>query len=175
MKRGIYRMVEKYSHQIVTSVSFGVTSGVITALGMVVGLHSATSSKLAVVAGIVILAIADGLADAAGFHVTEESEMEKGEVKHSSKEIWLTTLFTFLGVGGVILTFAVPVLLFPFGTAVFAAVAWGIFLLIFLNIYLARARKENPLHLISEHLVLAAFVIVVSYLAGKLIALWFSF
>ena len=44
-----------YSHQLITGISFGLTSAVITSLGLIVGLNSATSSKLAVVAGIVVL------------------------------------------------------------------------------------------------------------------------
>ena len=43
--------------------SFGLTSGVITTLGMIVGLETATSSKLAVVAGIVSVAIADAFSE----------------------------------------------------------------------------------------------------------------
>jgi len=54
-----------------------------------------------------------------GLHVVEEAEVEKGKVKYTAKEIWLTTLFTFLSVCGFILTFVVPILLFPLKTAVF--------------------------------------------------------
>lgn len=44
--------------------SFGLTSGVITTLGMMVGLHSSTHSKLAVIGGIIAIAIADAFSDA---------------------------------------------------------------------------------------------------------------
>ncbi len=165
-------MAQKYSHQLTTGISFGLTSGVITALGLIVGLHSATSSKLAVVAGIIVMAIADGLADAVGFHMVEEAEVEKGKVKHTSKEIWLTTGITFLSVSGFILTFAIPVLLFPLETAVFLAIAWGMLLLIPLNFYIAKIRKEAPVKLILEHVLLALFVIIISYWVGDLIAMW---
>jgi VIT1/CCC1 family predicted Fe2+/Mn2+ transporter len=165
-------MIKKYSHQLTTSISFGLTSGVITALGMIVGLHSATTSRLVVVAGIIIMAIADGLADAAGLHLSEESEIEKGKVKHTAKEVWLTTLFTFLSVAGFILTFVIPILIFPLRTAVLVAIGWGILLIIVLNFKIAKARKENPIKLISEHILLVLFVIAVSYYVGHLIAKW---
>src|SRR3990172_3476871 len=119
-------MALKYIHQIISSVSFGVTSGVITALGMIVGLNEATSSRLAVFSGIVIMAIADGLADAAGFHLVEEAELENGIPRHNSKEIWVTTFYTFLAVCGFILTFAVPVLIFELKTAILIDIAWGL-------------------------------------------------
>lgn len=165
-------MTQKYSHQLITGISFGLTSAVITSLGMIVGLYSATSSKLAVVAGIIIMAIADGLSDATGLHMAEEAEVEKGKAKHTPKEIWLTTLFTFLSVCGFSLTFAVPILIFPLKIAVFLAIGWGILLLILLNFYTAKIKKESPIKLISEHILLALFVIIISYLIGNLIAMW---
>ncbi len=165
-----YQIGRRYSHQLITGISFGLTSGVITSLGMIVGLYSATLSRLAVVSGIMIMAIADGLADAAGLHISEESELEKGKGKHTSKEVWLTTLFTFLSVIGFISTFAVPILIFPLKTAIFVAVGWGVLLLVLLNLYIARIKKQAPLRLIAEHILLALFVIVVSNGAGNLIA-----
>lgn len=167
-------MVQKYSHQLMTGMCFGLTTAVITSLGMIVGMHSATSSKLAVVAGIVVMAIADGLSDAVGLHTAEEAEVENGRGKHTPKEIWLTTLFAFLSVSGFTLTFAIPILLFPLETAVFIATAWGMILLILLNFYIAKIRKENPIKLISEHVLLAIFVIIVSHLVGNLVALGFK-
>lgn len=120
-------MEQRFEHQLVTSVSFGITSGVITALGMIVGLHEATSSRLAVFAGIIVMAIADGLADAAGFHIVEEAEFENGRPKHDSREVWMTTIFTFLAVCGFILTFAIPVLFFELGLAILVDIFWGFF------------------------------------------------
>lgn len=163
-------MLQKYSHQLITGISFGLTSAVITSLGMIVGLSAATSSKLAVVAGIIIIAIADGLSDAMGLHLVEESEIEKGRPKHTPKEIWLTTLFAFLSVSGFSLTFVIPVLLFPLKIAIFVAVFWGILLLIVLNFYIAKHKAEHPVKLISEHILLALFVIFISNWLGNLIS-----
>lgn len=53
---------------------FGLTSGVITTLGMMVGLNASTKSELAVIGGIIAIAIADAFSDAAGIHVAEEAE-----------------------------------------------------------------------------------------------------
>ena len=155
------------SHQAITGLSFGLTTAVITSLGMIVGLWSATSSKLAVIAGIIIMAIADGLSDAVSLHTAEEAEVEKEKIKHTKKEIWLTTLFTFLAVSSFSLTFAIPILVFPFKTAIFVAIFWGFFLLICLNLYIAKLRKEKPIKLISEHIFLALFVILISYFIGS--------
>lgn len=139
---------------------------------MIVGLHEATSSKLAVFAGIIVMALADGLADAAGFHIVEEAEVENEIAKHTKKEIWMSTIFTFLTVSGFITTFAIPVLLFQLGTAIIIDIGWGIILLILLNYYMAKFKREDPTGLIISHISLAIFVVIISYLAGKMIALW---
>lgn len=165
-------MIKRYFHQLMTGVSFGLTSGVITSLGMIVGLHSATSSRLVVIAGIIIMAIADGLSDAAGVHISEESELEKGTAKHTQKEIWAATIFTFISKLTFTLTFVIPFLILPLKSAVIVAIIWGILLLIFLNFAIAKIKQENSLMLISEHVLLALFVIVVSHYVGDLIAKW---
>ena len=71
--------------------SFGLTSGIITTLGLIVGLHSGTHSNIVIIGGILVIAIADAMSDALGVHVSEESEN-----KHSTKEIWESTVSTFL-------------------------------------------------------------------------------
>lgn len=154
-----------FSHQMITGLSFGLTTAVITSLGMIVGLHSATSSKLAVVAGLAIVAIADGLSDAMGIHLSEEAEN-----KHSPREIWLSTFFTFLGVCGFSLTFLVPILLFSFPQAIWISIIWGLGLLSLLSFYLARSQKKNPLKIILEHNLVAVLVIIITYYLGDLIA-----
>ncbi len=77
-------------HSLKIGLSFGLTSGIITTLGLMVGLHSGTHSKLIVLGGILTIAIADAFSDAVGIHLSEESE-----IKHSSKEIWESTIATF--------------------------------------------------------------------------------
>jgi VIT1/CCC1 family predicted Fe2+/Mn2+ transporter len=69
--------------------SFGLTSGIITTLGLMVGLHSSTHSRIAVIGGILAIAIADAFSDAIGMHISEESER-----KHKPKEIWRATFST---------------------------------------------------------------------------------
>jgi hypothetical protein len=82
--------------------SFGLTSGIITTLGMIVGLDSGTHSKVVVIGGILTIAIADAFSDALGMHISEESNKKNG-----NKEVWLSTIATFLSK----LLFALPFLL----------------------------------------------------------------
>ena len=72
-------------------VGFGLTSGIITTLGLIVGLNAGTHSKIVVIAGILTIAIADAFSDSMGIHISEES----GHKNKSSKEIWESTISTF--------------------------------------------------------------------------------
>ena len=93
-------------HSITVGFSFGLTSGIITTLGLMVGLNAGTHSKLAVIGGILTIAIADAFSDALGIHVSEESED-----RHTNKQIWAATLATFFSKFFFALTFIIPVLL----------------------------------------------------------------
>jgi len=141
---------------------------------MMVGLYFATSSKLAILSAIVITAVADGLSDAVSLHSAEEAETEKGEPKHTAKEIWLTTLFAFLAIFGLTLTFTIPILIFSLETAVSVAIAWGITFLVIVNVYIGRIRKGNVVKTVFEHVLIAVFVIIISYFVGGLMATWFQ-
>ena len=77
-------------HSLTVGFSFGMTSGIITTLGLMVGLNAGTQSKLAVIGGILTIAIADAFSDALGIHISEESEG-----RHTHKQIWAATLATF--------------------------------------------------------------------------------
>ena len=72
-------------------IGFGLTSGIITTLGLIVGLNSGTRSKLVILGGIIIIAVADAFSDSLGIHISEESER-----KRKQKQIWESTLATFI-------------------------------------------------------------------------------
>jgi VIT1/CCC1 family predicted Fe2+/Mn2+ transporter len=156
-------------HSFVTGFSFGTTSGIITTLGLMVGLHSGTHSKLAVIGGILTIAIADAFSDALGIHISEESEN-----KHSPKEIWTATLCTFLSKFFIALTFVIPVLICSLITAIWVSIAWGLLLLGIFSFYIARNQKTATWKVIGEHEIIAILVITVTHFAGEWISLIFS-
>ena len=138
-----------------TGFSFGLTSGIITTLGLIVGLHSGTHSELAVIGGILTIAIADAFSDALGIHVSEESEN-----KHTTREIWEATVSTFLSKFVFALTFVVPMVLLPLPAAVMVSVVWGLSLLGTFSFYMAKEQKIKPGKVITEHVLIALIVIV---------------
>ena len=151
-----------------TGIAFGLTSGVITTLGVMIGLNAATSLKLAVIGGILTIAIADAFSDALSIHISQESSE-----KNSHSEVWEATLSTFLAKLLVALTFLIPIIFLEFKTAIIANLAWGLILIVTFNFYLAKSRNESPLKVISEHLGIAILVITITHFTGKLIALYF--
>ncbi|MBU1204908.1 MAG: hypothetical protein KJ968_03860 [Nanoarchaeota archaeon] len=145
--------------------SFGLTSGIITTLGIIVGLHSSTHSTIVVIGGIVVIAIADALSDALGIHISEESE-----IKHSTREIWESTISTFLSKFVFALTFIIPFLLFPLSTAIIASVIWGFSLITMFSLYLAKQQNLKPYKVVLEHLVIAIMVVVITHYIGDWVA-----
>ena len=156
----------KQSHK--TGLAFGLTSGVITTLGVIIGLNAATSLKLAVIGGILTVAIADAFSDALGIHISQESSTD-----NSHKEIWEATISTFAAKLVVALTFLAPILTLPLQTAILVNLAWGLFLITTFNFYLAKSRNESPLKVITEHLAIVILVITITHYTGKLIAIYF--
>jgi len=157
------------NHQFKTGLSFGLTSGIITTLGLMVGLNSTTHSKEVVIGGILVIALADSLSDALGIHMSEESE-----AIHSPQEIWQSSFFTFLAKLVFALSFLAPLLIFPLATAVIVSVGWGIMLLAFFSFYLAQIQKQNPLKVILGHLFIALVVILLTHLIGSQIRALFG-
>ncbi len=156
-------------HSLRKGFSFGVTSGIITTLGLIVGLHSGTHSRLAIIGGILTIAVADAFSDALGMHISEESENE-----HTEKSIWESTFSTFLAKFILALTFLVPILFFELQTAIFVSVVWGLLLLCILSLQIATNQKKKPLGVIMEHLIIALIVVVVTHYLGDWIRLTFS-
>jgi VIT1/CCC1 family predicted Fe2+/Mn2+ transporter len=151
---------------LITGVSFGLTSGVITTLGLMVGLQAGTHSKLAVMGGILTIAIADAFSDALGIHVSEEAENV-----HTQKQIWASTIATFISKFVFAMTFLVPVLLLELSTAILVSVVWGLSMLAFLSFIMARAQGTKSWVVVSEHLLIALVVIVVTHTVGDWISI----
>ena len=152
-----------------TGISFGLTSGVITTLGLMVGLHSGTHSKLVVLGGILMIAIADAFSDALGIHVSEESENI-----HTRRQIWASTVSTFLSKFMFALTFVIPVVLFQLSIAILVSVLWGLSVLAILSYKIAMSQGTKPWRVIAEHLLIALAVIVITHFVGDWISVAFK-
>lgn len=149
--------------------SFGLPSGIVTTLGLMVGLHSSTQSQFIVIGGIMTIAIADALSDAMGMHFSQESEKYL-----SHEEIWGSTLFTFIAKFIFSIIFIIPILLFSLSTAIIICVLIGAYLIFAISLMLARERDDNPIRVVVSHLSITFSVILIAHFVGMFIAIIFG-
>lgn len=145
--------------------SFGLTSGIVGTLGLMVGLNSSTSSKLVVIGGILAIAIAEGFSEAVSIHVTEEFENT-----HTEKEVWESTFSTLICKFAFSAIFIIPVLLFDLEIAIILSILFGLYMLFLISLSIARERNIEPWKLIIKHMSIAVFVIFATHYIG----LWLS-
>ena len=144
-----------------TGVFFGATSGVITTIGLIAGLNAGTKSVVAVLGGILVVAVADAMSDALGIHLAQESDPDS-----THEHIWAATIWTFFTELLVVLTFAGPLIWLPLQLAVAVSVAWGLLVITVLSAYLARVQNSAALPVVTEHVVIAVVVVAVSHYIG---------
>lgn len=149
-----------YSQAIRGSSSFGVASGIITTLGLIVGLNASTHSQTTVIGGILTIAIADSFSDALGMHFSEESGND------DNKTVWAATITTFLTKLLVPLTFIIPVIFFSLSTAIWVNIIWSFTLLSILSYILAKHHRKDIKMAVFEHLFIATLVIIATYYLG---------
>ncbi len=149
----------------VQGASFGLTSAIITTLGLMVGLHSGTHSRLAVVGGIVTIAIADAFSDAFGMHVSQEARGDNGVAG-----LWLTAVSVLVTKFLLAMTFLVPVLLLDLTTATLVSVGWGFSLLGAASYAIARRQGTQPWKAVGEHFLIGSLVVVVNHFVGVLVS-----
>ena len=144
-----------------SGIFFGATSGVITTIGLIAGLNAGTQSLVAVMGGILVVAVADAMSDALGMHLAEESDPGS-----THDHIWAATVWTFLSKLVVASSFALPLLVLPLQLGVMVAVGWGLLVITLLSFYLARFRRVPALPVVTEHLIIAVVVVVLSHMIG---------
>ena len=144
-------------------VSFGATSATVTSLGLIVGLLEGSNARASIIGALLLIAVADNIADSLGFHIYRESASSKPE------NVRIFTVSNF------VIRFAIAglfVLLFaflPLQIAALSCITLGLAVLVFLSYLIGVHRKTNPLREILIHVGVAIPVILVSHFLGQLI------
>ena len=146
-----------------TGIGFGINSSVITTLGLMIGLFAGTHSKLAVIGGIVTIAIADAFSDSLAIHISEESKSKEDEHVRES------TISAFFAKFLAAIIFLPAVLVLPILEGIVANVLLGMGILGAFSYYVAKERGDAPLHTIFEHVAIGATVILITYFVGDMI------
>ena len=143
-------------------ISFGVMDAVVTVLGVMIGL-SVTDNRFVLVVGILTAGVADSFANAAGMHVSEETEGF-----HTKKEVFKSTIYCFFATLVTVLILSFPIVLFPLGYSVYVSIGVGLFLLVLLGFFVSRVNKQvNPYRLAAKYLVIGVLVGAICYVIGS--------
>lgn len=153
-------------HDRVGELIFGITSGVLTTVGLLVGMNAATESRLAVVAGILVIAMADSLSDSFGMYLSKLGE------RGSTPTVALRfALGTFVGKFLFPLTFVLPLLLpcFSLSTAVIVDLVWGATALCLLSAEQALVGQKSVFGTIARNVGLAIVIVCLSAAIGTIV------
>jgi hypothetical protein len=143
--------------------SFGATSSTVTSLGIIFGLLSSGNPKAGVIGSLLVIAVADNIADSLGIHIYRETTSTKKENTR------MFTIENFLTRFGITITFVILFAFLPLDYAATFCVAIGFGILIFLSYLIGVQRKTSTIKEILIHLGIAIPVIVISHFLGQLI------
>ena len=143
--------------------SFGATSATVTSLGLIIGLLEASNPRASIIGALLLIAVADNIADSLGFHIYRESASSQPE------NVRIFTLSNFLIRFGIAGLFVLLFAFLPLQIAAWSCVILGLAVLIFLSYLIGVHRKTSPLREILIHLGVAIPVILVSHFLGQLI------
>jgi hypothetical protein len=143
-----------------TTMSYGGTAAIVTGMGLVVAFDAGTTAKATLIGSLLVVAIADNLADSLAIHVYQESEnLEARDAFRSTVANYVTRLV-------IAVSFVTLALVVPARSLVPAVLAWGVALLCTLTYFVSRSRGASPGLEVVKHLAVAAVVIVVSRVIG---------
>jgi hypothetical protein len=143
--------------------SFGATSSTVTSLGIIFGLLTSVNPKASIIGSLLVIAVADNIADSLGIHIYRESTKTK---KENTKMFTISNFITRLGIT---LTFVVLLAFLPIAYAAASCMAIGLGILIFLSYLIGVQCQTSTLREILIHLGIAIPVIIISHFLGQLI------
>jgi len=143
--------------------TFGVMEAVIMMMGVLMGL-SRTGNKNIVILGVVTAGIADAFANSGAFYVSEESEGI-----HTQKEVLKSTFWCLIGTVLTVAVLVIPLILFSFPLAIYAAFIVSVIFLVFLAYFVSKYQKLSLKGLIIKYIVLGVSVAVATFIVSNLL------
>ena len=140
--------------------SFGATCAIITNLALITGLDAAPNARMDIIAGLLIVALADNLSDALGIHIHQETEFVK------ASEVWFSTFTNFTARLLISAVFILFIAYMPLQTAVVCSVVYGFTVLTVISAIVAREKGRRTWVLVCEHVAIALFVVLASHKLG---------
>ena len=145
------------------SVSFGAASAIVTSMGIIVGFGAANISKPTIIAGLLIVGLADNVTDSLSIHIYQESE------RLEQQTAFRATIGNFATRLVISLSFVILVITLSSANMLLACLTWGVLLLAGLTLFVAKNRSADVVSEILKHLAVAAVVIAASLATGSFI------
>ena len=143
--------------------SFGATSSTVTSLGIIFGLLTSGNPQASVIGSLLVIAVADNIADSLGIHIYRESTRTQKENTR------MFTISNFITRFGITLTFVALFAFLPINYAAVACTIIGMSILVFLSYLIGVRTKTSTLREMLIHLGIAIPVIIISHFLGQLI------
>ena len=146
---------------------FGIISGTITTIGLIMGLSAGTSSKLAIIVGILTIAISDTLSEAFGMYMSKKvvntANNSKGPIITASGVVFAKFLIS--------VSFLIPILMnnnIIKGRNI--SIAYAFIIIIAASSYLTKLRKEPLVQNVVKYIFITIIVISLTHYSGRAIA-----
>ena len=153
--------------------AFGLVDGLVTMLGVVIGVAQATGeTRLVIISGLVA-GVANAFGNSIGFYGSELAErgehMTEGREPSSMTEVRRSSLLSFITSLGATFLLTLPFLALSQGNAMLAAVVIGTSLLFCLGLVVGRLWRRHPLRYGLMYLGLGVVGAGLSFLVGDLV------
>ena len=149
--------------------AFGIVDGVITVLGLTLGVSALSPDRTVILVAGVSVGIADGLANSAGFFVSEEVATEHGISNHTKKAIYASSISCFAATLVAVLFPTIPYLFAKIAIARVVSIMVGLSLLFVFGVIHARFSHESPIKEGLKLVAIGAIADAICFAIGKAI------
>ncbi len=158
--------------------TFGLVDGIVTMLGVVIGVAQATGDKRVVIVSGVVAGVANAFGNSIGFYGSELAErgehMVEGREPSSMTEVRRSSLLSLLMSLGATAVLTVPFLAFSQNLAMVVALALGGVLLFSLGSIVGRLWRRHPLRYGLTYFALGIAGAGLSYFVGDIVRTFLS-
>ena len=146
---------------------FGIISGAITTIGLIVGMNSGTGSKVAIIVSILTIAISDTLSDAFGMYMSKKAgNLEDNSTKPLKEAIGVLASKFIIS-----MSFLIPfVCINSLSASSYTSIGWAYTIIIAAAAYLTRLRKENLTKNLIKYVLITTVVVVLTHFTGECIS-----
>ncbi len=148
---------------------FGIVDGIIAMLGTTFAISALSQDTILILISGLAVGISNGIANAAGFFLSEEVETEHGIANHSKREIFQAALFCFASSILVVFASLSPYFFVNFFTARVLSLLIGLVILFSLGVYHATISRESKIKEGLKFMLIGFVAALICFGLGKLI------